>query len=230
MQQIILQKNIKAKYPIDGITLVNLEEEIEYKNTSEGVYATGVIKINGEYYKGIRNNKFYDEIDVDIFAPLEDLGDRSNLRVKILDFDYKIHEDQLLIDIILNLDGLKDVTKTFPATDKVEEKEEDILEENVIVRGDDNAPIIEEETVKIVENETPLEMINTNPSKIKKNSNFPIQFQKNKMTNKVCWSYHVVLKDDTYESISKELNIDVEKLKTLNNFKELSEGLLLMVP
>ena len=57
------KKEIKAKYPIEGISLVNLEDEIDYKRNNEGIYATGVIKLSGEYYKGIRNTRFNDWIE-----------------------------------------------------------------------------------------------------------------------------------------------------------------------
>lgn len=232
MQQIVLQKTVQTKYPIDGITLVNLEDEIEYKNTKDGVYATGVIKINGEYYKGVRNNKFNDQIDVDIFAPLEDLGDRFELKVKIIDFDYKINEDLLFFDIILELDGLKDVKKTFLTSDKMEEEE--IIEDKVVEEERSNNPFLSDdiETVKKEDEENDLANGNINNSNlnINKDKKFPIQFQKSKLKNSVCWSYHVVLKDDTYESISKELNIKEETLRSKNENKELYEGLMLILP
>ena len=144
MNRIILKKEIKAKYPVEGISLVNLEDEIEYKSSSEGMYATGSIKISGEYYKGVRNSKFLDEIDVDIFAPFDDLSSRNELHINIIDFDYKINEDMLLFEVILDVDGLKEMNKSFPS-EVYEENEEVLPIENI--EKVDEATIVEKNEI-----------------------------------------------------------------------------------
>lgn len=224
MQRIVLKKKIKTKYPIEGISLVNLEDEIEYKSSNDGMYATGVIKISGEYYKGVRNTRFIDEIDVDIFAPFEDLLSRSELRVSIIDFDYKIQDDLISFAVMVDIEGLKEVKKSFPTTDIEEEKEEiietldnNINEEVNLVEdraGNDNSDFVSEEIKEEVE---VIEKVEN-----KKSSN--------KDETKVCWSFYVVMNNDTYESIANDLNIDLNKLKNLNKYKKLSEGMLIYLP
>lgn len=224
MQRIVLKKEIKTKYPIEGISLVNLEDEIEYKSSNDGMYATGVIKISGEYYKGVRNTRFIDEIDVDIFAPFEDLLSRSELRVSIIDFDYKIQDDLISFAVMVDIEGLKEVKKSFPTSDIEEEKEEiietldnNINEEVNLVEdraGNDNSDFVSEEIKEEVE---VIEKVEN-----KKSSN--------KDETKVCWSFYVVMNNDTYESIANDLNIDLNKLKNLNKNKKLSEGMLIYLP
>lgn len=233
MNRIILKKEIKAKYPVEGISLVNLEDEIEYKSSSEGMYATGSIKISGEYYKGVRNSKFLDEIDVDIFAPFDDLSSRNELHINIIDFDYKINEDMLLFEVILDVDGLKEINKSFPSEvyeekeevlplDNMENKDEEVMFEeekeikeeiNMDRAGNDNTDLVYEEVEEVKEDKK--EQI-TKPLK--------------KDETKVCWSFHVVLNNDTYESIAMDLNINVDLLKKINKNKELIEGMLVLIP
>lgn len=229
MQKIVLKKEVKAKYPIEGLSLVNLEDEIEYKNTSEGVYASGVIKISGEYYKGVRSSKFFDEIDVEIFAPFDDLESRNDLNLSILDFDYHINEDLILFSVIIDVKGLKEIKHSFPSTDFEEEKEvvieekiEEKIEEQIIEReGNDNASFVfEEKKPELILNSINKEEIKT-PIETKTSS---------KEQSKICWSFYVVMKDDTYESISNELKLDYNLLKTLNKNKTLTEGSLIVLP
>ena len=236
MNRIVLKKEIKAKYPVEGISLVNLEDEIEYKSSSEGMYATGSIKISGEYYKGVRNSKFLDEIDVDIFAPFDDLSSRNELHINIIDFDYKINEDMLLFEVILDVDGLKEMNKSFPS--EVYEENEEVLpieneekvDEVIIVEnneinedvildrsGNDNTDLVYEEIEESKDNIV---------EKTKEIATKPIK----KDETTVCWSFHVVLNNDTYESIAMDLNIDVNLLKKMNKYKELIEGTLVLIP
>jgi len=227
MQRIVLKKEIKAKYPVDGISLVNLEDEIDYQCSNDGIYANGVIKLSGEYYKGVRTTKFADEIDIDVFAPIDDLVSRNELKVKIIDFDYKIDQDMIFFSVVVDIDGLKDLNKTFPSTDIQEKEEVLVIEED---RADsDNADLVDEEVIQeeVVEEKTQLE------EEIKELQNKKEEILKPKSTkteSKVCWSFHVVMKDDTYESIASDLSIDVEKLRTLNQDRNLSEGMLIVLP
>ena len=221
MQRIVLKKEIKAKYPIEGISLVNLEDEIDYKSSKDGIYASGVIKLSGEYYKGIRNTRFNDEIDVDIFASFDDLVSRNELRINIIDFDYTINDDVIMFSVIVDILGLKEVKKSFPTSDLQEEIQvEDragndnsdlVLEEN---KDDEKLDdVIKQEVIPCVE----IKNIKEENKNIKQNS-------------KVCWSFYVVLEGDSYESISHELKINVDKLKLLNKNKDLSVGTLLVLP
>ena len=146
MQRIVLKKEIKAKYPVEGVSLVNLEDEIEYKSSNEGMYATGTIKISGEYYKGVRNSKFLDEIDVDIFAPFDDLSSRNELHINIIDFDYKINEDMLLFEVILDVNGLKEINKSFPS--EVYEEKEEVLQIDNKENKDEEVMFVEEKEIK----------------------------------------------------------------------------------
>ena len=221
MQRIVLKKEIKTKYPIEGISLVNLEDEIDYKSSKDGIYASGVIKLSGEYYKGIRNTRFNDEIDVDIFASFDDLVSRNELRINIIDFDYTINDDVIMFSVIIDILGLKEVKKSFPTSDMQEEIQ-------VVDRaGNDNSDLVLEETkddekleIDIKEETVPnMEVKNTKEEK-----------KQTRINNQVCWSFYVVLEGDNYESISNDLNINVDKLKSLNKNKELSVGTLLVLP
>ena len=221
MQRIVLKKEIKAKYPIEGISLVNLEDEIDYKRNNEGIYATGVIKLSGEYYKGIRNTRFNEEIDVDIFAPFDDLVSRNELRINIVDFEYNINEDIIMFSVIIDILGLKEVKKTFHSTDF---QEETMVEER---SGNDNSELIDLNIDNSVE-------VETNVSSLPEKQIKEIEVKETKKTiskeTYVSWSFYVALEGDNYESISNELNLNIDELKSLNKHKEISVGTLLLIP
>lgn len=233
MNRIVLKKEIKAKYPVEGISLVNLEDEIEYKSSSEGMYATGSIKISGEYYKGVRNSKFLDEIDVDIFAPFDDLSSRNELHINIIDFDYKINEDMLLFEVILDVDGLKEINKSFPS--EVYEEKEEVLPLDNMENKDEEVMFMEEKEIKEEINmdragNDNTDLVYEEVEEVKEDKKEQITKPLKKDETKVYWSFHVVLNNDTYESIAMDLNINVDLLKKINKNKELIEGMLVLIP
>ena len=195
MNRIVLKKEIKAKYPVEGVSLVNLEDEIEYKSSSDGMYATGSIKISGEYYKGVRNSKFLDEIDVDIFAPFDDLSSRNELHINIIDFDYKINEDMLLFEVILDVDGLKEINKSFPS--EVYEEKEEVLPLDNIENEDEEVMFEEEKEIKEEINmdragNDNTDLVYEEVEEIKEDKKEQITKPLKKDETKVCWSFHVV--------------------------------------
>lgn len=234
MHTVVLKKNIKTEFIVEDLAFVNLDNHVEYSTTQDGVNAIGYISLKGQYYNGGKYAKFNERIDVDIFVPSEKITSRSSIEIKINDFDYMVDNDQIQFSIKVDICGLKDDIKTFPtAIDDLPKKEEEILE-NTVKTDTICDEKIKEETKSIIdefENQgekeihqliTPIEprVVEKMPSKIFKQPD----------STQVCWSYKVVLKDDTYESISDELEIDSMKLRSINNNKPLKEGMLIKLP
>ncbi len=213
MHTIVLKKNVKARFIVEELAFVNLDNHIDYHASDEGVAATGQILMNGEYYNGGRYAKFSEQIDVDVFVPTDKITCRKDIQIKINDFEYTIDGDQIIFAIKVDIEGLKEDIKSFPSTTENSQEEPLLLEE---------PPVVNEVEMK-VEEPTPEAVIVKDPV------NKPIELVKNKY-RQICWSYRVILKGDSYESIGNELKVDSMKLRSANRNQPLKEGMLLIIP
>jgi hypothetical protein len=170
--------------------------------------------------------------------------------MKLLDFDYFIKEKEIIFSFKMDIEGYKDVDKTFQ--DQTEEME---IVSNVDVEINDikelitnNEDIIVLDDLPLIETEVKEEKIeknicedinkegesidfNINGSSItsnKKESIFDSIFKKERKVK--IYKYRVILENDTYEEIAKEYNINLFKLKEINNNITLSLGNIIKIP
>ena len=144
MQYINLNKSIELENKIQDLLLISIDEKLDTIDDKEGVRITGKIAIGGNA-KTLEGDKvFSDAIDLDIFLSYEEIEERNALKVAVSDFNYKIENNKLDLDITLSIDGLKEIIQTFPS----KEDNELVLEEKV--EGEDKKAYIDEEI--IVEN------------------------------------------------------------------------------
>lgn len=132
MRLIILEKTIDIKDSIDDLNTVNLEENIEYLKNNEGVNIKGFIEIEGEYIHGSQIKYFNDILNIDLLAPYDELSDKDNISLKIKDFDFINGINKIIFTFKLNIEGWKEVSKTFlsPDVSQEDEKEPIIIESN----------------------------------------------------------------------------------------------------
>lgn len=132
MRLIILEKTIDIKDSIDDLNTVNLEENIEYLKNNEGVNIKGFIEIEGEYLHGSQIKYFNDMLNIDLLAPYDELSDKDNISLKIKDFDFINGINKIIFTFKLNIEGWKEVSKTFlsPDVSQEDEKEPIIIESN----------------------------------------------------------------------------------------------------
>ena len=132
MRLIILEKTIDIKDSIDDLNTVNLEENIEYLKNNEGVNIKGFIEIEGEYLHGSQIKYFNDILNIDLLAPYDELSDKDNISLKIKDFDFINGINKIIFTFKLNIEGWKEVSKTFlsPDVSQEDEKEAIIIESN----------------------------------------------------------------------------------------------------
>ena len=132
MRLIILEKTIDIKDSVDDLNTVNLEENIEYLKNNEGVNIKGFIEIEGEYIHGSQIKYFNDILNFDLLAPYDELSDKDNISLKIKDFDFINGINKIIFTFKLNIEGWKEVSKTFlsPDVSQEDEKEPIIIESN----------------------------------------------------------------------------------------------------
>lgn len=138
MRLIILEKTIDVKDSIDDLNTVNLEENIEYIQNSDGVNIKGYIDIEGEYLHGSQLKYFNDKLNIDLLAPYEELSDKDNILLKIKDFDYINGINKIIFTFKLNIEGWKEVSKTFLSADVSQENEK----ETIIIESNEKPEVI----------------------------------------------------------------------------------------
>lgn len=138
MRLIILEKTIDVRDNIDDLNTVNLEENIDYIKNNEGVAIKGEIEIEGEYLHGSQIKYFNDYLKIDLLAPYDEIIDKENINLKIKDFDYINGGNKIIFTFKLNIEGWREVSKTFLAPDVSKENEEAIL-----IESNENPEIID---------------------------------------------------------------------------------------
>ena len=127
MQYINLNKTINFEKEIEDLLLISIDDQIEIIEDKEGIRISGKINIGGDAKTSNENKNFSDFIDLDIYLTYEEIEERNSLNVSVNDFNYKIKNNQLLLDISLKIDGLKEIETTFLS----EENNESIFEEKI---------------------------------------------------------------------------------------------------
>lgn len=127
MHLVILEKTIDVIDNIDDLNTVNLEENIEYFKSNNGISIKGYIDIEGDYVSRGQSKQFKDKLTVDLLAPYDEIIDKDAILLKINDFDYINGGNKIIFTFKLNIDGWKEVGKTFLSTDVSNENEEEAI-------------------------------------------------------------------------------------------------------
>lgn len=282
MHIIYINKNIILENIINSINLINIEDNVQYLNRSDGILIKGYIDIECEYLSYGVIKYFKDKADVSLLIPYENLNS-NELLFKIEDFDYLIKDNSLSLSFKINIEGYKEIEKSFQDENKeveivsnVDVELEDIEkylqvdEELVILNQDDVSDELKEkininkdliindnkisdtelEEIKSeldnnlnydnnnfddgkrmefnISGEESIKYIDTKIKMETPKSFVDSLFKKEKKVKTM--KYRVILENDTYEDIAKEYNINLFKLKEINNNKSLELGKIIKIP
>ena len=139
MENITLEKVITFSTCIEKLENINFEDSLDYKLNDDGISAYGIIKLHGKIKTIKGYEDFNDTIDVDIFAPFEQIIEKDKFTLKIEKIDHEIE----------NLEEDNNYEKLLEDYQNIEEKEE--AEETII---DNEKNIEEDDLVKIITEET----------------------------------------------------------------------------
>lgn len=217
MQQINLTKTINFEGDIKDLLLISIDDQIDKICDKEGVKVIGKILVGGKVMLE-EEQEFEDTVNIDMFLVNEEILDMGCLNVTVSDFNYKIEQNKLILDISLKLEGLKEIETSFLSLEDTEDVQEKIEEEDRTY-VDLNEEIIAEET-------TDEEIQDDEPKK----SLLKSVFSSKKIKEEVSWVLHCVKSDDTYEKISEKYKVNLNKLKSINNNEVLNEGKLIFLP
>ena len=216
MQQINLTKTINFEGDIKDLLLISIDDQIDKISDKDGVKVIGKILVGGKVMLE-DEQEFDDEVNIDMFLVNEEILDVESLNVTVNDFNYKIDQSRLILDISLKLEGLKEIETSFLAIEDTQDVQEEIEEERNYIDLTEEImmqDIVEEE----VQKEEP------------KKSLLKSVFSSKKVKEEVSWVLHCVKGDDTYEKISEKYKVNLNKLKSINNNEVLKEGKLIFLP
>lgn len=256
-----INKTFTLENIINEINLINIEDKVEYLNRNDGILVKGYIEVECEYLSLGVIKCFSDKVNVSILIPYDNIL-HNEIFFKLDDFDYYINNNNLSLSFKINIEGYKEVEKTFQDDnqeieilgdynidlEKVKEyinDNEDIIEleqeeiNNTLIENINNDEINKEE----INEDIPLEKEDLKEGKrlefnilgneddnkeILNNSLFNSLFKKEKKTK--VYKYRVILENESYEDIAKEFNVNLFKLKNLNNNSKLITGQMIKIP
>lgn len=169
------------------------------------------------------------KIDIEGYKEIEKSFQDENKEMEIVsnvDVDLEDIEQYLKVDDdVILLENENEITQFV---DPIEPKKSKDESENINI---DNLEINDEGKrlmFNIQGEEDAIKYIDTKEKVESKKSFFDTLFKKDKKVKLV--KYRVILEDDTYENISEEYNVNLYKLKELNNNMSLELGKIIKIP
>lgn len=149
MQYINLNKTLEFENDILDLLLISIDDQIQTSDDKEGIKIVGNILIGGKVNTINGEQQFNDKIDLDVFLTYDEIVDRNSLNISVSDFNYKVEENSLIINVSLKMDGLKEIETIF-----LSEEDNELVQKEEIVQEDEEIEEKEEgETEEIEINE-----------------------------------------------------------------------------
>ena len=158
MENITIEKVINFDNNIDDIESIEVCKDVKYNVLDDNSHVEGFINVTGRVKTLLDSKDFNETINVDIFTPTNKEIDVNNFKINIVDYSYVVNHKNLSLYVILNIEGIIDVSK------KEEEKvDNEVLEINKL-------NVIEEQRELKEENDEVQEVLEENKLIIKDNN------------------------------------------------------------
>lgn len=160
MENITIEKVINFDNNIDDIETIDVSKDVKYNVLDDNSHVEGFINVSGKVKTLLESKEFNETINVDIFTPTNKEIDVDNFKINIVDYSYVVNQKNLSLYVILNIDGIVDVSE------KEEIKSDnEVLEINKLNVIEEQRNVKEEENVDEVK-----EMLEENKLIIKDNN------------------------------------------------------------
>lgn len=219
MKKIVpFKKDITFENNIAEISSISLEHTLKLKEEN---LVSGEFIISGTYKMteaSLNVDPFEYKLPFDISVDRK--YDTKDIDVDINDFYYEVINNEILsVNIEVVLDGLEEKPK--------EEKEENILNEEIETLEDTREEAINNEQTQIVSTQENNEV----ETKTEVETNVKSIFDDlDENERYAVYKVHIVTENDTIESISSEYNVNREDLEAYNDLSELKIGDKLIIP
>lgn len=230
-EKILLEDNIKE------LLLINIDDKLSKTEDNNIIKIIGEITISGEANcdHGILN--FNHPLDVDITISKEQL-ESNDVNVTLDDFEYTIKGKHINIDLIMKIEGLKEIEAYFPSQEnqensKIDEREENDTPKQIVdINEEATEPkpmSIETTDTLIIEETLSKEIMIENTFKEPKSLLKQI-FRSQDIKKESTYLFHSIKKETTYQEIASLYGVNLEKLKKINNDEEIYIGKLILIP
>lgn len=227
MKTMKIEKHIVFADKIKEVPSLRIYEALAYHHEMDGIRAIGPLYIQGEIitHGGLKDH-FEEILDMDVLAPNAKLT-QEPFYLKVDQYESRIDDEGICAYITIAIHGIKDSENTEPikaAPVTIPEVSVAIPENVVIPTMSNQKNIFENEVVK----EEP--QINI-PEEATMNdmSEFEDLFEDADTTYT---SYRMVVArgNDTYDSIARRYEVELEQLQLVNHQKEVHEKTLVILP
>ena len=99
MQYINLNKTLEFENDILDLLLISIDDQIQTSDDKDGIKIVGNILIGGKVNTINGEQQFNDKIDLDVFLTYDEIVDRNSLNISVSDFNYKVEENSLIINV-----------------------------------------------------------------------------------------------------------------------------------
>lgn len=158
MENITIEKVINFDNNIDDIETIDVSKDVKYNVLDDNSHVEGFINVSGSVKTLLEIKVFNETINVDIFTPTNKEIDVDNFKINIVDYSYVVKQKNLSLYVILNIDGIVDVSEKEEIKSDNEvleinklnviEEQRDVKEENV----DEVSEMLEENKLIIKDN------------------------------------------------------------------------------
>ncbi len=239
MQRINYKETIELNNTINELLVINIDDKINQTKEKDCIKISGEIQISGEVSSDNGNETFYHPLMLDIILSEEQLI-TDKITIVVEDFNYMIQNNTIAIDLIIKIEGLKEIEPYFPPQEdqkviQIESKQ--TYDEEPVQEVEISNDIIEFDAIDTVEEKVAnqdYEETRVLDKDINSNSeqhSLLNQIFKNRVIKKeTSYIYHVVRKETTYAQIAQQYNVKEELIKQANKDEEIYEGKLIFIP
>lgn len=147
MDKITLDKTIVFSNQIDKLLDLQVCDELSYQKNNDSMQAKGILILTGKVLLLSGEESFYENIDVDIYAPFINNINLNDFKVVIDDYTYLINGNKLLINVYLSFNGINEsvneeqsnVAEALNNVNQIENINEERIDEKVEIFNDTQA-------------------------------------------------------------------------------------------
>lgn len=218
MQKIYYEKEIDLSHRLKELVSLTVDESIDYKIEDQGLRARGSLIIKGEYLSD-ESKLFVENIELDIFADDQKIIDQRDFHLKVEDFDYEIHDGNLIVTIEVGVYGVQD------GKDRYVRLKDDPLEEiEALSRTLQQMP--QEEMTEPLQDVA----VASEPLQEKVYETKVKEEKDDSDEDTGIYYLYVIGVNDTYSSISERYQIDEKIIRDYNDNMNLVSSQVLIIP
>ena len=147
MENITIEKVINFDNNIDDIESIDVSKDVKYNVLDDNSHVEGFINVSGKVKTLLESKEFNETIYVDIFTPTNKEIDVENFKINIVDYSYVVNQKNLSLYVILNIDGIVDVSekeKIKSDNEVLEINKQNVIEEHRDVKEEENVDEVKE--------------------------------------------------------------------------------------